>query len=38
MIASVTPVFVGKAKQAAALRKRQIAPMGAFCAGWKLAQ
>ena len=38
MVASVTPIFVSEAKQAAVLRKRQIAPMGAFCAGWKLAQ
>lgn len=38
MVASVAPVFVGRAAIKAALRKRQAAPMGAFCAGWKMAR
>jgi hypothetical protein len=36
MVASVAPVFLGKAKQKAALRKRQAAPFGDFRADWRL--
>jgi hypothetical protein len=38
MVASVAPVFAPKAKQKAGLRKRQVAPFGAFCADWKMAR
>jgi hypothetical protein len=38
MVASVAPVYLGKAAMKAALRKRQVAPFGAFCADWKMAR
>jgi hypothetical protein len=37
-IASVRPIFIGKAKRTAALRKRQSTPFGDFCAAWRLAE
>jgi hypothetical protein len=36
MIASVAPILLKKTAMKAALRKRQDAPFGAFCAGWKM--